>query len=230
MSRERNQKPREIWLRKTLAGLPPKTRILDAGAGELRYKEFCSQLDYVAQDFGKYDGQGDGTGNQTGSWDQSRLDLICDIVKIPEPDQSFDAIMCVEVFEHLPDPIGALKEFARLLRSGGKLIITAPFCSATHFAPYHFYSGFNRYFYEKHFADLGFKITDLQANGNFFDFIYQETSRIPAMTEKYLNRRLNLPEKIILKLSLAMIDRFSRFDQKSGEFINFGYQVLATKR
>lgn len=230
MKRERNQIPREIWLKNTLEKIPAGARILDAGAGELRYKNLCAHLNYVAQDFGGYNGQGDGIGMQTGTWDQSRLDLVCDIVKIPEPDKSFDAIMCIEVFEHLPDPISALKEFSRLLKSGGHLIITAPFMSATHFAPYHFYSGFNKYFYEKFLSELGFKIVELEANGNFFDFIYQEVSRIPLMAEKYLNRQLNFLEKIILRLALKMIGRFSQYDQKSGEFINFGYHVLAIKK
>ncbi|WP_121022373.1 class I SAM-dependent methyltransferase [Helicobacter vulpis] len=52
-------------------------------------------------------------------WGNTQLDIICDITAIPERDGSFDAIMCVEVFEHLPNPILALKEFSRLLRGGG---------------------------------------------------------------------------------------------------------------
>jgi 2-polyprenyl-3-methyl-5-hydroxy-6-metoxy-1,4-benzoquinol methylase len=46
--------------------------------------------------------------------------------------------MCVEVFEHLPEPIKAVEEFARLFKPGGYLILTAPFCSLTHFAPLSF--------------------------------------------------------------------------------------------
>jgi ubiquinone/menaquinone biosynthesis C-methylase UbiE len=96
------------------------------------------------------------------------MNILSDITAMPEPDASFDAIMCIDVFEHLPDPIKAIQEFARLLKPGGHLILTAPFCSLTHFAPYHFYTGFNRYFYETHLSANGFKIVDLQGNGNFF--------------------------------------------------------------
>ena len=131
-----NQQNREIWLEEALKKIPTGSRILDAGAGELRYKEFCEHLNYVSQDFAQYNGEGDSKGLQTGTWDQTKLDIISDITEIPELDDSFDAIMCVEVFEHLPDPTLAIKEFARLLKSGGTLIITAPFCSLTHFAPY----------------------------------------------------------------------------------------------
>ena len=126
--------------------MPAGSRILDAGAGELRYKPLCSHLEYVSQDFAQYNGQGDGVGLQMGNWDQTHLDIVCDITQIPEPDQSFDVIMCIEVFEHLPDPLAALREFNRLLKSGGWLIITAPFNSLTHFAPYHFYTGLTNIF------------------------------------------------------------------------------------
>jgi len=64
------------------------------------------------------------------------VDVISDITSIPLPDASFDACLCTEVLEHLPHPIEALRELARLLRPGGRLILTAPFCSLTHFSPH----------------------------------------------------------------------------------------------
>jgi len=83
-----NQAGREAWLEKTLQCVPAGSRILDAGAGELQYKRFCAHLKYVSQDFAQYDGQGDGTGLQTGAWQNDRLDIISDITQIPEPDAS----------------------------------------------------------------------------------------------------------------------------------------------
>ena len=101
------------WLEAALKKIPAGSRILDAGAGELDQKKYCSHLNYVSQDFGQYDGKGDGVGLQTKAWDNSKLDIICDITAIPEPDASFDAIMCIEVFEHIPDPISAIKELLK---------------------------------------------------------------------------------------------------------------------
>jgi SAM-dependent methyltransferase len=110
-----NQTARDRWLEKTLFSVAENSRILDAGAGTQQCRRFCQHLDYVSQDFGQYDGQGDAAALQIRDFDYGKLDIISDIAAIPEPDASFDVIMCVEVFEHLPDPLSALKEFARLL-------------------------------------------------------------------------------------------------------------------
>ncbi|MBU4289008.1 MAG: class I SAM-dependent methyltransferase [Proteobacteria bacterium] len=225
----RNQFNRELWLEKTLKQIPAGSRILDAGAGEQAYKRFCTHLNYVAQDFAKYNGKGNNSGLQMGNWDQSNLDIISDITAIPEPDASFDAIMCVEVFEHLPEPIKAIQEFARLLKAGGHLILTAPFCSLTHFAPYHFYTGYNRYFYETHLPANGFKILNLQENGNYFEYLAQEVGRIPWMAERYTGRHPSLFESLIMKLCLYMLERFSKKDKGSSEMLHFGCHVLAVK-
>lgn len=220
---------REIWLKNTLMKIPSGSRILDAGAGEQAYKRFCQHLNYVAQDFAKYDGKGDNAGIQTGSWDQTDLDIISDITAIPEPDGSFDSIMCVEVFEHLPDPIKAVKEFSRLLKSNGHLILTAPFCSLTHFAPYHFGTGFSKYFYEVNLKQHGFEILELQANGNYFQYIAQEIRRIPVVSQKYSKSKPNIFEKLFLLSILMMLDKFSRKDNGSSELLCFGYHILAKK-
>ena len=206
-----NEATRVAWIEQTLQKIPAGARLLDAGAGERQFERFCAHLRYVAQDFAQYDGQGDGTGLQTGSWDQSKLDIVSDIARIPEPDASFDAIMCTEVFEHIPHPAQAMAEFARLLRPGGWLLITAPFCSLTHFAPYHFYTGFSKYFYDHYLAQ-------------------QETRRIPNMAGQHASGRLRLHERLALRVLLGALGRFSAADSDSAEILCFGCHVFARKR
>ena len=180
-----NEEVRNQWLTNTLAGIPSGFRILDAGAGELRNKTLCTHLTYVSQDICQYEGSGDGHGLQTGTWDTSKIDLVCDIVNIPESDASFDVILCSEVFEHLPDVLKALDEFARLLKPGGKLIVTAPFASFVHFAPYHYTAGFSRYWYEYHLPSRNFEIQELISNGDWFAYAKQEMLRLPSMSRRY---------------------------------------------
>lgn len=45
---------------------------------------------------------------------------------LPYEDKSFDYIVCVEGLEHIENPANALREFSRLLRTGGCLVVSVP--------------------------------------------------------------------------------------------------------
>lgn len=225
-----NESQRVAWIEQVLGELPSGLRILDAGAGERQFQRLCTHLKYVSQDFAQYDGGGDGRGLHPGKFDCRGLDIVSDIAEIPEPDRSFDAVMCTEVFEHLPEPLAALKEFARLVRPGGHLIITAPFCSLTHYSPYHFYTGFSRYFYEKHLPAYGFDIVELRANGNYFEYMGQELRRLPSIAWRYSQDAPSRAERWALRWVLKALERFSRADKGSSELLHFGCHVHAVRR
>jgi SAM-dependent methyltransferase len=226
----KNAATRDAWVAEALAKLQPGARLLDAGAGECPYKKYCGHLNYVAQDNSVYDGKGN-EGLQTGSWDFSQIDIVCDIVNIPEPDGSFDAVLCTEVLEHLPDPVRALDEMARLLRPGATFIITAPFWSLTHFAPYHYATGFNRYFYEFHLGRLGFDIVEMTPNGNFFECVGQELRRVTDMAQRFAGGIKPSPLELnATQMVLAMLERMSASDTGSPEMLHFDCQLRAVKR
>jgi ubiquinone/menaquinone biosynthesis C-methylase UbiE len=227
----KNQQTCETWLEDILKNIPIESRILDVGAGEQAYKKFCTHLNYVSQDFSHYVGKGDGRSLHTNKWDNSNLDIVSDITKIPEPDSSFDAVMCIEVFEHLLEPILAIKEFNQLLKSDGHLIITAPFCSLIHMVLYHFYSGYNRYFYEKHLVDYGFKIIELTENGNFFEYLAQELRRLPRVKKDYTGGavRFGLIDRIAQHWLLRTLEHSSKNDHGSKDLLNFSFHAHAIK-
>jgi len=224
-----NESVRVQWIKETLKKIPAGSSILDAGAGEGQFKKFCDHLKYTSQDFGQYDGSGD-TGLQTGTWDNSRLDIISDITSIPRPDDSFDVIMFPDVFEHIPNPQLAIREFTRLLKPNGYLLITAPFASLTHFAPYHFATGFNRYFYEYHLNENGYDILEMQMNGNFFEYVAQELRRIKTIGKRYTSQKVTLLDKIFIHLPLWTLQKLSKADKGSGELLCFGIHVFARKK
>jgi ubiquinone/menaquinone biosynthesis C-methylase UbiE len=217
------------WIEQKLLNIPNGLSILDAGAGELPYKKYCNHLNYTSQDFGQYDGKGDNLGAQTGTWDNSKLDIVSDITNIPVDNSSFDVVLCSEVIEHVPNPLEALKELARVLKKDGLIILTAPFISATHFAPYHFCTGFSKYFYERHLTELGFEIIELTQNGNFFESVAQELQILNSFAIKYTNKGLNIFERISRYIILRKLKKLSKLDLNSKEYLCYGYHVLAKK-
>jgi SAM-dependent methyltransferase len=45
---------------------------------------------------------------------------------------SFDAVICLEVLEHVINPFQAVKQIKRVLRQGGKILLTVPFLYGYH--------------------------------------------------------------------------------------------------
>jgi len=45
---------------------------------------------------------------------------------LPFPDEAFDAVMCVDAINHLPDRVLTLREWARVLKPGGRAVFTDP--------------------------------------------------------------------------------------------------------
>ena len=183
----------------------------------------------MSQDFGGYDGKGDGVGEQAGHWDQTSLDIVSDITAIPRPDASFDAVMCIEVLEHLPNPVKAMQELTRLLKPDGVLLLTAPFCSITHLAPYFFHTGYSQYFYTHWLKVLGYTIEEIETNGSYFEYIAQELRRLPSVGERYSDIKPTWIERNAIDLTLGLLQRFSQHDQGSEKLLCFGLHVLARK-
>ena len=152
--------------------------MLDAGAGIQRYRQDAAHLAYTSQDFGGYKGGEVFADRKTPDWDSTCCDLLCDITAIPVVDGHFDAVLCTEVFEHLPEPQKALAELARVLRPGGAMLLTAPFRSLYHQEPYFFTSGFSTYWYEHHAPACGLEIVAIEANGDYWGDLAQELVRL----------------------------------------------------
>ena len=96
----------------------PRGKVLDVPAGKgalalrlknLGHEVFCSDL--YPQIFKIAD-----TEIKSGDLDKT----------LPYADESFDYIVCVEGLEHIENPANAIRQFARLLKSGGLLIVSVP--------------------------------------------------------------------------------------------------------
>ena len=52
--------------------------------------------------------------------------MVADVQAVGLPDETFDTVFSCETIEHLVDPVGALREFYRMLRPGGRVVLTTP--------------------------------------------------------------------------------------------------------
>jgi len=225
-----NEKRRIDWVTGELKALPQGWAILDAGAGEQQFRSACTHLEYVSQDFCQYDGKGNSEGLHTGTWNYGRIDVVSDIARIPRPTSSFDAILCTEVLEHVTDPLAAVDEFARLLRKGGVLLLTVPFASLVHFAPHHYVTGFSKYWYLHHLRSRGFEIQVLEPNGDWFDLMLQEVSRLPDVVrdQSPIAAFLTYPAVIAVRLTVNLLHAVGLL-KNSSELGCFGYHCRAVK-
>ena len=225
-----NQVWRDRWIKAQAAATAKGSRVLDVGAGSCPYRANFAHCEYRTQDFAAL------RGDQLRHGDYGNIDYVCDAADIPVADGGFDVVLCTEMLEHVPFPDRVVREFARILRPGGRLILTAPLGSGLHQEPYHYYGGFTPFWYDKFLGEAGFVDISSEPNGNFFAFFSQEAIRfmrlsVPWRLPKPLGLfwlpawLLLLPVFGVLLPPLAMwLDRHDRERR-----FTVGYHVIARR-
>lgn len=97
--------------------------VLEVGCGRgglAHWMERQSPASYVAADFSW------SAVSKTASIKSSFVTEQADITNLPHPDRSFDLVISCETIEHVLDPRSAVREMSRVLRPGGRLLLTTP--------------------------------------------------------------------------------------------------------
>jgi SAM-dependent methyltransferase len=106
-------------------------RALDVGCGNQPLRDELEAMGYAYSSLDVHQNKA-GTVDVLGAIDR---DLPTDLLARGP----FDFIVCTEVMEHVPDWATAFANFARLLKPGGKLLVTTPFFYPLHEEPYDFW-------------------------------------------------------------------------------------------
>lgn len=106
-------------------------------------------------------------GMDTKASDRSGADAWALAGALPFRDGAFDTVLCTQVLEHVEDPGAAVAEMVRVLRPGGKLIVTVPQAWFLHEEPYDFWR-FTRYGLRALLARAGAQLVEERSQGGFF--------------------------------------------------------------
>src|SRR4051812_42864586 len=128
------QVPKQDWVVRKIGELPRGSKVLDAGCGAGLVSRPLLKNYRVT-----------GVDNQTNAVefcrkmaaDHAKTEQIFtptymkgDLLKLPFPDNSFDAAIFLNVIEHLEDPRPMVRELTRVLKPGGRLLVTTENCDS----------------------------------------------------------------------------------------------------
>lgn len=115
-----------MWRELTRALGALRGRVLDVGCGHKPYRALMGSgvTEYLGVD------------REGGDAD---ADARADAHALPFDDASFDAVVSFQVLEHVRDPGACVREFARVLRPGGAVVLTAPGVWPAHEEPHDYW-------------------------------------------------------------------------------------------
>ncbi|HQP08787.1 MAG TPA: methyltransferase domain-containing protein, partial [Anaerolineaceae bacterium] len=100
------------FLHEQISKLSPGSKVLDVGAGRGDFADILTAQNTLAVDVIPF----------------PEVDIICDLTQcIPFKEASFDAVVLMNVLEHVFNTRDLLINTRSLLKPGGKLILTIPF-------------------------------------------------------------------------------------------------------
>ena len=100
--------------------------------------------------------------------------------EVPFANDSFDAVICAELLEHVRDPRRVLSEAHRVLRNGGTLLMSAPFLFHIHADPED-YGRYTDNYWNATLAAIGFGDVAIERHGLYYsvlaDFFKQHANQ-----------------------------------------------------
>jgi len=193
-------------------------RVLDIGCGNKAKRHLVSDrvTEYVGLD------------HEGSLHDRSQVDLLGTAYRIPQPDESFDGVVCTAVLEHLEEPRAALVESLRILRRGGRAIYTVPLFWHLHEEPRDFFR-YTKYGLRHLFEGAGFEVIEISpASGFWITFGSEWGYYLVALARGPLQHLARLLVAIN-NLVFPCLDRIDRKFNPSTEKFTWMYLVVAKK-
>lgn len=208
------EQPERVLINKTIAKFVPHIRgkVLDVGAGTFdRYSTLFTYGSYTRMDISAREG----------------VDLVGTAENIPMPDNSYDAIICTQVLGDVKDPRLAFKEFSRVLKPSGVVLVSESLFNPLHDQPNDYWR-FTPHTFTMLFTEAGFSGVTIEALGGFWSVMAQQFIRycIERFNLYHRSRVWSFPLKYLGRVSM-WLDTHDH--SKVNALYPHGFVVLATK-
>lgn len=188
--------------------------VLDVGSGKIkRYASFFEYDKYIALDINK----------------ENKPDIIASADNIPLDNNSIDSIICTQVLGDVKDFSKVIREFYRVLKPGGSILLTESLLNELHDEPDDFWR-FTKFSLGYLFKKNEFKIIEISQRGGFF--ASQAQLKIRYLIDKFnlYNRKWSW----ILRPFIRFYGKFMLFldkidKSKANRKHALGWYVLAKK-
>jgi SAM-dependent methyltransferase/DNA-directed RNA polymerase subunit RPC12/RpoP len=173
------------FLENAVAQLPAEAIVLDVGAGHGDFSEVLDHRSCIALDVFPYD----------------EVDVVCDLQRaIPFKRRYFDAIVLMNVLEHIPQAEELIAILSTLLKPTGIIIVTVPFLLKLHQLPYD-YSRFSHVQLVRMGKAAGLEIANLEG---YYDPLLLFAESQNNLLNHVLPNYSYLPRKIARLVSMGL--------------------------
>jgi len=162
-------------------------------------------------------------------------DYLCDATAIPAEDGSFDGAILAEVLEHVREPKAVLAESFRVLKPGGKLLITVPFMFHVHADPAD-YGRYTEYYLRETFSEIGFRNIEIEKQGGYYcvlaNILKMRLMKMDARSGLFMMLKKAIFAFVLARLqkkALAWDRRGSFAESGAGAGHTLGYGVCCEK-
>ncbi len=192
---------RGLFLAMTELGKDLSGKLLDIGCGTKPYEPYLFVQQYIGVEI-----------DTERSRTTSKADFFYDGTRTPFNDGEFDSVLANEVFEHVFNPTEFLSEVNRVLKIGGKFLLTVPFVWDEHEQP-HDYARYTSFGLKHILQEHGFEVvkhkksvTNVRVIFQLInEYIYKKTYVNSTIPRQILNTVLISPFTVIGILVSAIL-------------------------
>jgi len=189
-------------------------KVMDFGCGSKPYRSLVNCTEYIGVDF-----ENEGHPHET-----EQIDIFYDGKRIPLEDQTIDAVLSSEVFEHIFNLPDILQELNRVMKNGAPILITCPFVWKEHEEP-HDYARYTLFALDHLLVENGFEEVVREKSGNFAEVIFQFINllfydRFYGKANRFLLTRMIFTYFIILPVNLFGLVFSKLFQHQKKMYLN----------